>query len=244
MKILAKIVSEKKKRKKLLAVLIDPDKFNKAVIDECNRYKPDFIFVGGSNVSGKDFKQTIRYVNENSSVPVVIFPGDEHQIDKNADAILLLSLLSSRNPDYLFGKHVSSAFRLKKSQLEIIPTAYILIDDSGKSSTANVTASNGISPRNRQLIANSALAAEQLGFKIIYLEAGSGAEKTIPTSLLKKICNLVSLPIFAGGGVDSAKKAKKLWEKGADVVVVGNAIEREIGLIQELCQERKQLNKI
>ncbi len=223
--------------------MIDPDKFNPDVIECCINYKPDFIFVGGSSVAKSDFTKTVKFIKQKTSLPLVIFPGDENQIDKNADGILLLSLLSSRDADYLIGKHISSALILKKSQLEIIPTAYLLLDESGKSSTAVVTGSKGISHKEKHLIACSALAAEQLGFKIIYLEAGSGAKKIIPSTLLKKIAGMISLPVIAGGGIDSAKKAGNLWQKGADLIVVGNAIERKIDLIRELCFKRNQLNK-
>jgi phosphoglycerol geranylgeranyltransferase len=238
-----KIIQAKKRGKKLLAILIDPEKFSPEVIHECNRHRPDFIFVGGSTVSKKEFKKTISFISVNSKLPIVLFPGDENQIDKSANAVLLLSLLSSRNPDFLIQKHIASAVKLKKSSLEIIPTGYILIDELGKSSTAKVTGSKGISPKKSGLISSTALAAEQLGFRLIYLESGSGAKKTIPNKVVKSTSTIVNLPLVVGGGINAASKAIRLWKNGADMVVVGNAIERNPGLIRVFCETRNRINQ-
>lgn len=226
-----------------MAVLIDPEKFRKETIHIAERYKPDFIFFGGSIVKKSEFISSIKFIKKNSSIPLVIFPGDENQISSSAKAILLLSLVSGRNPEFLIGKQVKSAIALKKSGLEIISTAYILMDEFRQSSVARVTHTRGISQKNTKEIVSTALAGEQLGFQCVYLEAGSGVKENVSGSIISKVANTVQIPLITGGGIVSTEKAVSCWDNGADLVVVGNAIEKNPELLSYFCEARNSYNK-
>ncbi|MFN5181860.1 MAG: geranylgeranylglyceryl/heptaprenylglyceryl phosphate synthase [Bacteroidota bacterium] len=228
------------KGKKQLAVLIDPDKFNPEVVANAEKTKVDFIFIGGSTVKKSDFYKAAGYIKKNSKIPLVIFPGDEHQISKKADALLLLSLVSGRNSDYLIGKHVSVAKQLKQSKIEIIPTAYILLDGGKKSTVSKVTKTIPIEPKNKNLIISTSIASELLGLKLIYLEAGSGAKISISGEVLRSVKNHINLPIICGGGIDSKDKIEYCWLNGADLVVVGNALEKKPELLFDLVKAREK----
>ncbi|MBC7862746.1 MAG: geranylgeranylglyceryl/heptaprenylglyceryl phosphate synthase [Bacteroidia bacterium] len=235
MKSVYQFINDKtEKRKKLFCVLIDPDKFDEKVIFEANKYKVDLFFVGGSEVKKSDFDQVIRFIKKNSGIPLVIFPGSTEQVSAKADALLFLSLLSGRDAEFLIGKQTAAALKIKKSKIETIPTGYILINGGKKSSTEKVTGSASISAKNEQLVVSTALAGEMLGKKIIYLEAGSGAKYPIPLSLIRKVKKQVSVSLAVGGGIDSAKKAERILKAGADLIVVGNAIENNLLLIKEI----------
>ncbi len=228
------LLKAKRQRKKLFAVLIDPDKFNPEVILEANRSKVDLLFIGGSGLSRKRFHRCMNAVKKQTNIPVVIFPGGREQVSDKADAILLLSLISGRNPDYLIGEHIRAAQQLKRSKLEIIPTGYILVNGGKKYTTQKVTRTAPIGTARTVLAANTALAGELLGMKLIYLEAGSGAKKPIRGEMIRMVKNNISIPLIAGGGIDSPQKARALWRAGADVVVVGNAIEKDCTLVKKI----------
>jgi putative glycerol-1-phosphate prenyltransferase len=236
------IISAKKKGKKLFAVLIDPDKFNPEVVRESNRCKVDLLFIGGSGLQAKKFHQCMQAVRRLTKIPVVIFPGGREQISEKADAILLLSLISGRNPDYLIGEHIRAAKQLKKSKLEIIPTGYILVNGGKKVSTHTVSRTSPIIHSDTELAASTAIAGELLGMKLIYLEAGSGANKTLSSKMIRSVKKNISCPVIVGGGIDSAKKAKELCLAGADVIVVGNAIEKDCTLIRKISHELTRIN--
>lgn len=224
----------KKQNKKLFAVLIDPDKFNRTVITECNKSKVDFIFIGGSGLQKRKFHKCLNAIKQLTEIPLVIFPGGREQISEKADAILLLSLISGRNPDYLIGEHVRASEQLKKSKLEIISTGYILIDGGIRTSTQNISRTFPIRGSNVSLITATALAGELLGMKLIYLEAGSGAKKALEPKIISTVKKNISIPLIVGGGITSSEKAKALCKAGADVIVVGNAIEKNIMLINQI----------
>ncbi len=221
-------------KKPLLAVLIDPDKFNPQLITLANKTKVSCFLVGGSRLEKGDINKTVKAIKKVSTVPVIIFPGDETQLSKHADGLLLLSLLSGRNPDYLIGKHITAAPIIKKMQLPHLPTAYILINGGTVSQTQKVTNTQPLNPKNQTLIINTCLAAEQLGFKAIYLEAGSGANYSISPQLIKKIKKQILIPIIVGGGITSAKKTKQLLNSGANMLVVGNILEKNVYLLTEI----------
>lgn len=221
-------------KKPLLAVLIDPDKFNPQLITLANKTKVSCFLVGGSRLEKGDINKTVKAIKKVSTVPVIIFPGDETQLSKHADGLLLLSLLSGRNPDYLIGKHITAAPIIKKMQLPHLPTAYILINGGTVSQTQKVTNTQPLNPKNQTLIINTCLAAEQLGFKAIYLEAGSGANYSISPQLIKKIKKQILIPIIVGGGITSAKKTKQLLDSGANMLVVGNILEKNVYLLTEI----------
>jgi putative glycerol-1-phosphate prenyltransferase len=157
---------------------------------------------------------------------------------------LLLSLLSGRNPDYLIGKHVSAAREIKKIQLPVLPTAYLLIGAEGQSSTQKVSKTSPLHPEKKQLILNTALAAEQLGFKALYLEAGSGSSHPVSPGLIRAIKKTVQLPVFVGGGIDSMAKVNIAIRAGANLLVIGNALEKDVNLLTEIspCFETKKRN--
>lgn len=223
-----------KAKKPLLAVLVDPDKFNPELIKLADHTKVACFLVGGSKLEKGDTTKTIKAIKRISKIPVVLFPGDETQLSKEADGLLLLSLLSGRNPDYLIEKHISAAPIIKKMKLPYLSTAYLLIDGGNVSTTQKVTKTEPLNPNNRSYIINTAIAAEQLGFKALYLEAGSGAKNSIPNSLIKKIKKQVSVPVIVGGGIDSPRKAKGMISSGANMIVVGNALEKNVYLLAEI----------
>lgn len=231
-KIYTQIFSAHKKKKAQLAVLIDPDKFNIELIKLCNKCAVCYFFVGGSKLSKGNIKNTISAIKKISKIPVVIFPGDEKQLSAKADAVLFLSLLSGRNAEYLIGKQVLAAPVIKKKKLECISTAYILINGNKKSVTQKVTKTKPL--HSSKEIVNTALAGELLGFKLIYLEAGSGAKTNIQARIISSVKKSVQIPVLAGGGIDSKEKAAQAIKAGADIIVVGNALEKDVYLIKKL----------
>lgn len=225
--------------KKQLAVLIDPD----SVLDEgtlantcklCNAAQVDLILVGGSLITNGFFERCINIIKQETSIPVLLFPGNIMQIDKNADAILLLSLISGRNPDMLIGKHVLAAPMLKKSGIEILPTGYMLIDGGNITSVSYMSNTTPIPADKSSIAACTALAGEMLGLKIIYMDAGSGAKQPIPEALIKEVKQNITVPLFVGGGMRTPEAVKAACNAGADIVVVGNAIEKDPSLIAQL----------
>ena len=231
-KLYRKITLAYKRKQAQLAVLIDPDKFNGQLIELANQCHVHYFFVGGSQLSSGNIEKTIAAIKKHSKIPVILFPGDEKQVSAKADAILFLSLLSGRNPDYLIGKQVLAAPFIKKKKIECISTAYILVEGNKKSTTQKVTHTQPLS--NSKKIVHTAIAAELLGFKTVYLEAGSGAKKHIDTVLIKKVKQNIDIPLIVGGGIDTVEKAKQAIVSGADILVVGNALEKNIYLLKEL----------
>lgn len=215
-----------------LAVLVDPDKFDAELISLLNYSNTAFILVGGSKLKKGKTNATVKAIKKLSKLPVILFPGDESQLCKEADGVLVLSLLSGRNTEYLIEKHVRAAQQIKQQKLATFPVAYILIESGSKSQTQKVTKTTPLS--NHQTIINTALAAEQLGFKAVYLEAGSGSAKQVNTKLVKKVADSISIPIFVGGGINSSKAALAIKKSHANVVVVGNALEKNRDFIHEL----------
>jgi len=198
-----------------------------------------YFFVGGSLMTSDKFEQTIKLLKSTSKIPVIIFPGSNVQISKEADAILLLSLISGRNPEYLIGQHVIAAPYLKKSGLEILPTGYMLIDGAN-TTTANYMSNSNPIPRDKDDIAMcTALAGEMLGLKLIYMDGGSGAGKTISESMVRAVKSQIDIPLVIGGGITNAAMAVDIWNAGADLIVVGNAIEKDFSLITAISDQLK-----
>lgn len=240
--IYASITEKIRVGKKLLAALIDPDKCNSAGYNLAEKVKlfsktADLIFVGGSLITTGNFEKTVQLVKKYASKPVIIFPGDNNQISNYADAILLLTLISGRNAEMLIGKHVEAAFQLKKSGIEIIPTGYMLIE-SGKITTALYVSGTQAIPRQKnEIAAATALAGEQLGLKFIYADAGSNAEKKIPAEMINAIKKEIKIPLIIGGGLRTSNDVLDAWNAGADIVVVGNALEKEPELINSFIHQ-------
>lgn len=225
------IIERKKQGHKSLAVLIDPDKVTRESCAKLVNYaiesKVDYFFVGGSLIADGQLSETIGTIKEISeSIPVIIFPGSNLHIDESADAILLLSLISGRNPELLIGQHVVAAPILKKSKLEVLSTGYMLID-GGNSTTVSYISNTTPIPSNKPEIALcTAMAGEMLGMKLIYLDGGSGALNPVDSAVIKAVSNEISLPLIVGGGINTEQKVIDALEGGADVVVVGTGIEK------------------
>jgi putative glycerol-1-phosphate prenyltransferase len=231
------IENRKKSGEKIFALLIDPDQHTELslenVIERANKTNVDVIFVGGSLLNN-DIDKSIELIKANSTIPVVLFPGNLLQISNKADAILLLSLISGRNPDLLIGNHVIASSHIKRSKLEVLPTGYILID-GGKPTSVEYMSNTKPIPSDKQDIATAtAMAGEMLGLKYIYLEAGSGAKNTINTEMIEAVSKSVNIPLIVGGGLKSTKDIRLAINAGADIVVLGTAIENNINLLDEL----------
>ena len=231
------IIAAKRAKKALFAVLVDPGKTDVSQLNKLlkaiEKRPVDFIFIGGSLASAHQLDQCIQILKDYQTARIVIFPGNEVQIHPQANAILLLSLISGRNPDLLIGKHVNAAMQLKKSKLEVIPTGYMLIESGRLTSVAYMSHTLPI-PRDKNDIASAtALAGELLGMKLIYLEAGSGAEQPVPAEMIKEVKEVLNIPLIVGGGIDSAEKYQEALKAGADLIVVGNALEKKPELLLE-----------
>lgn len=235
--ILNSIVSKIKKKKKLFAILIDPDKFdNTDILKKATQAKVDLILVGGSLLTNGNFESCIQTIKKQCSIPTIIFPGNNLQISSSADAIFLLSLISGRNPDLLIGKHVIAAPQLKKSKLEIIPTGYMLIDSGKQTSALYMSNTHPIPYDKNDIAVCTAMAGEMLGLKILYMDAGSGAENCISKEMITAVKSAISIPLIIGGGINSVQKAKAACTAGADIIVVGNAAEKDSSLIRKIAE--------
>lgn len=225
-----KLLLAKQTKKKLFAVLIDPDKCEEAHLNELfhsqQAKKFDWILVGGSILESGNMENCVISVRKFTNLPIVIFPGDPSQICRHADALLLLTLVSGRNPEYLIGHQVNYANALRKSQLELISTAYTLINTGSITAVSATTHTEGILESNLELIKSTALASEQLGYKCIYLEAGSGSIAPISQKIISEVRKTINIPIIVGGGVRNSSDLKTAWDAGADMVVVGTALEQ------------------
>lgn len=235
-------------KQKHLAVLIDPDSIENEsqLVNICQRSNDasvDFILVGGSLITNGFFDKCIQIIKLHTQIPVVLFPGNIMQVSKDADAILLLSLISGRNPDLLIGKHVLAAPMLKQSGLEIIPTGYMLIDGGNITSVSYMSNTTPIPAEKHSIAACTAMAGEMLGLQVTYMDAGSGAQHPISTKIISAVRESVNGPIFIGGGIKTAEGAVAACNAGADVVVVGNAFEKEPELINQIAKAVHGLNK-
>ncbi len=236
--IYTKILSSKNSGKKLLAVLLDPDKLQlsevKETVTKIKPIKVDFIFVGGSTVKNGVTKVFIKELKQFTKIPVVLFPGDYTQITEEADAILFLTLLSGRNPEYLIEQQIKSVSLLQKSKLEVISTGYILIDGGIETAVQKVSKTKPISQNNMEEIINTASAGMYMGNQLIYLEAGSGAINTINVNIIKSVNEKINIPIIVGGGIKTKKQLEIAYKNGADLVVIGNGFEENNSLLFQL----------
>lgn len=232
--------------RKSFAVLLDPDKVDIATFPDFLQYAQgegvDLFFVGGSLVTHYAIDKLIAAIHAYTPIPAILFPGNSLHIDPSADAILLLSLISGRNPELLIGQHVIAAPILRKSGIEILPTGYMLVE-SGKLTTVSYISNTIPIPRDKASVAAcTALAGEMLGLRYMYLDAGSGAQEPVPPAMIKAVRDVTSTPLIVGGGINTAEKAYLALEAGADVVVVGNGIERNPNLLPEVAQAVKAFN--
>ena len=224
--------------KKCLAVLIDPDKSDLTRLSKCfnasNSNKIDYVFVGGSVLESGNVDETIADIKSLTQLPIVLFPGDIDQISANADALLLLSLLSGRNPHYLIGKHVEAAHQLKASNLELIPASYILVDGGNTTTVQRVSETQPIHPEDVDLIVATALAGQQMGKKVTYLDAGSGAMNSISQNIIQRVKQETTAPLIVGGGIRTIEGIHQAWNAGADIVVIGNRLEADPHFLDHL----------
>ncbi len=234
----ADMVEQKRSGRKALAVLVDPDKVTADGLDSMLKTAVavgvDYIFVGGSLVVSNNLEWCVSRIKANAAIPVLLFPGSPSQITNRADALLYLSLISGRNADLLIGQHVISAPFVRASGLEIISTGYMVIDGGAPTTVSYISNATPIPADKPDIALCTALAGEMLGLKIIYLDAGSGAKKPVSEAIIAAVASQVEVPVVVGGGIRNAERAYVTCKAGADVVVVGNAFEKDVSLITEM----------
>ena len=234
------------KRIKRFALLIDPDKYTPeslAHMAELTRdHPPDLFLVGGSLVVSP-IDETIRFLKKHVKAPVFLFPGNVTQLSDHADGILFLSLITGRNAEFLIGNHVLAAPRLVRSGIEVIPTGYMLIENGRFTSVEYMSQTRPIPYGKTDIAVATAQAGELLGLKLIYLEAGSGATRTVGIDTIRAIREAVSLPLVAGGGIRTAEEAERVFEAGADLIVIGNALEEYPDQVKDFARLRDRFNR-
>jgi phosphoglycerol geranylgeranyltransferase len=232
------LTEKKAKGEKSFAVLIDPDKVDRQMIDELMPLiidsKVDYLLVGGSLVISNRLDEVVQQIKKHSNIPVILFPGSPSQISTYADALLYLSLISGRNADLLIGQHVISAPFVRQSGLEIISTGYMVIDGGAPTTVSYISNASPIPSDKNEIALCTAMAGEMLGMKLIYMDAGSGARRPIPESMIEKVAEIIEVPLVVGGGIAEPEKAYLNCKAGADLIVIGNAIEKDPFLIKEM----------
>ena len=225
------ILKAKANNEKLLAILLDPDKIIwkniDALLEKINQSPATHIFVGGSLVLTQKIDNLILKLKQNCNLPIILFPGNPSQISSHADGILFLSLISGRNPDYLIEHQVNAVPFLKQTKLEIIPTGYILIEGGNETAVSRVSKTKPLARTNHEYILQTAQAGEMLGHKLIYLEAGSGADYAISKKIIELVSQNIAIPLIVGGGITDFREIQKAHDAGADLVVIGTAFEND-----------------
>lgn len=239
------ILQKKQAGKKSFVILIDPDKASAHSLDDiivkAHDAAVDYFFVGGSLMVSGRMDECVKSIKEKSSIPVLLFPGSSSQITGAADALLYLSLISGRNSDLLIGQHVVSAPAVRKSGLEIISTGYMVVDGGVPTTVSYISNATPLPNDKPDIAMCTAMAGELLGMKMIYLDAGSGARKPVSEEMIAAVSSNVSLPLIVGGGITQPEKAYLNCKHGADIIVVGNAIEKDSSLIKELADAVHQV---
>lgn len=227
-----------------IGLLLDPDKSKGeslrkilAIAEDC---KTDFILTGGS-LTFNSIDNLIEEVRKHSSIPVVLFPGNLLQLSHKADIIMLLSLISGRNPELLIGNHIIAAPYLKTVKEKLISVGYILINCGNTTSVEYISQTDAIPSDKPEIAVATALAGEMLGLGMIYLEAGSGAAKPVPASIVKAVRENVSIPIAVGGGIRNKKEIEEIFNAGADTIILGNGCEKNPELLRDACRVRDKL---
>lgn len=231
--------------KKRFALLVDPDKYDDRALDALivfiNQHPPDLLLVGGS-ILFKPIDITVTALKLGTHPPVFIFPGNVIQLSDRADGILFLSLISGRNSEFLIGNHVLAAPHLNRSGIEVIPTGYMFIENGKSTSVEYMSNTRPIPAGKPEIAVATAMAGEMLGLKTIYLEAGSGAAKTVGLEMIRAIRKKISLPLIVGGGITSVNSAREVYDAGADMIVVGTVLEQQPEMVKEFCALREELN--
>lgn len=238
MSLLQQLDNLKKQKKKGLAVLLDPDKVQMNQLDSfvrlCEQLHVTFFFVGGSLISSDSLSALISRLKKLTKIPVILFPANAQHTHNEADALLFLSLISGRNPEFLIGHHVIAAPAIKRSKIEVIPTGYMLIE-SGRQTTASYISNTTPLPADKPDVAlATALAGELLGLKTIYMDAGSGALNPVPEKMIQTVAKGIDVPLIVGGGIRTPEMAYRAYKAGADVLVIGNALEQNEAFLYEL----------
>lgn len=232
------LCTARNQKKKSFAVLIDPDKTDNQSLEKLITLgitaQVDYWFVGGSLVVSNHLEQLVVDLKTKSNIPVILFPGSPSQVTPKADALLYLSLISGRNPELLIGQHVLSAPAVKQSGLEILSTGYMVIDGGAPTTVSYISNAAPIPSNKNEIALCTALAGEMLGMKLIYMDAGSGAQKPIPAAMIQTVAAQITIPLLVGGGITTPAKAAENCKAGANLIVVGNAIEKDPGLITEI----------
>lgn len=238
--ILSSILAAKKAGKKQLAVLVDPDKTSDQHLRELIRTavmaQVDYFFIGGSLLMSDRLGVCLEQIERTSTIPRILFPGNALMVHPGADAILLLSLISGRNPDFLIGQHVIAAPSLKKSGLEIMPTSYLLIDGGAPTSVTYMSNTTPIPADKPDIAQCTAMAGEMLGHRLVYMDAGSGARRPISAATIQAVSRNVGVPLIVGGGIRNAEAAHYATRAGADLIVVGTASESDPRVIMEMTE--------
>ncbi len=228
----------KRKGQKSFAVLIDPDKVNPSAVEQLVRLSVDanvdYFLVGGSLVISNRLDEVVQQIKASCDIPVILFPGSPSQISNYADALLYLSLISGRNPELLIGQHVISAPFVKQSGLEIISTGYMVVDGGAPTTVSYISNATPLPSDKNEIAMCTAMAGEMLGMKVIYMDAGSGAKRAISENMIQAVAQQIEVPLIIGGGITDPEKAYRNCKAGADVIVIGNAIEKDATLIKEM----------
>ncbi|MDL5046728.1 geranylgeranylglyceryl/heptaprenylglyceryl phosphate synthase [Oscillatoria amoena NRMC-F 0135] len=235
-------------KKKSIAVLVDPDKVTdrlqlQHLIDLASENCVDYFLVGGSLVTTTNLTEVVNQIKQHVNLPVILFPGNAIQVEPSADGILFLSLISGRNPELLIGQHVVAAPVIKNTGLEVLPTGYLLINSGRTTSVAYISNTLPLPDDKYSLAACTAMAGEMLGLRLIYLDAGSGADKEISAKMISAVRKAVTVPLIVGGGINTPDKALAAMQAGADMIVVGNALEKEPGLLIDIANKVYEWNE-
>lgn len=232
MSIYQQILTCKTKGVKLLAILLDPDKLVvenlSNLILKINQSPATHIFIGGSSFDGNHLDELIIQLKAQINLPFFLFPGNPSQISKDADGILFLTLLSGRNPDYLIEHQVNAVPIIKKTNLEVISTGYILIESGNETAVERVSKTKPLDRNNHEYALQTAQAGEFIGNKLIYLEAGSGAKLSVPEEMITLVAQNIKVPLIVGGGIRSKQEIENAYNAGADLVVIGTAFENDV----------------
>ncbi|WP_234736094.1 phosphoglycerol geranylgeranyltransferase [Tellurirhabdus bombi] len=245
--LLTSLTKRKESGKKSFAVLLDPDKVEqdafKDLLLRSVENRIDFFFVGGSLITNFVLQDVIKTIRNYTNIPAILFPGNSLHIEPSADAILLLSLISGRNPEFLIGQHVIAAPILKQSGLEVLPTGYMLVDSGVQTTVSYISNTTPLPYDKPSVAACTAMAGEMLGLRLMYMDAGSGAKRPVAPEMIAAVRKAVDTPLIVGGGINSAEKALAALQAGADVVVVGNGIEKDPELLPEIAEVVRAFNE-
>ncbi|MCU0449823.1 MAG: geranylgeranylglyceryl/heptaprenylglyceryl phosphate synthase [Bernardetiaceae bacterium] len=242
MSLLSKIEQLRATGRKGLAILVDPDKTSPTgctqLLAACAGHQPDCFMVGGSLITSPHLEAVVAFFKQETEVPVLLFPGHYSHVCPQADALMFLSLISGRNPEYLIGQHVVAAPHLRRSGLEIIATGYLLVHGGNLTTVAYMSNTTPLPPDKPDLTAATALAGEMLGLKMLYLDAGSGAQWSVPPALVEAARSVTQVPLIVGGGIREVATLRQLYAAGADLAVIGTASEQQPGLLPQLLAAR------